>query len=273
MEFICPVCGNELREESTALKCDNRHSFDKSKRGYVNLLLSQAKKEKRHGDDKQMVQARMQFLDEGYYEPLLQAVTSIIEDHVKPGDVLLDIGCGEGYYTGGIANALQGKDINLFGIDISKNAVEFAAKRCSNIKLSVASAYKVPIEKDICNIIMSLFAPFSGSEVNRVLCLDGIFLRVYPLERHLMELKQCIYDNPYENDVKHEVIDGLDLAYTREVRYKIAISRNEDIKRLFMMTPYYYKTSRKDQEKLDRLTELNTTVEFGIDIYKKGEKV
>ena len=44
---------------------------------------------------------------------------------------------------------------------------------------------------------------------------------------------------------------------------------SEDIKNLFAMTPYYYKTGRNEAERLLNLKNLTTTVHFGVEVYRK----
>ena len=75
--FICPVCGGRLADCGTLLRCEGNHCFDKSKFGYVNLLLSQSSGAKRHGDDRVMVRSRRDFLNAGYYSFLRDEVCAL----------------------------------------------------------------------------------------------------------------------------------------------------------------------------------------------------
>ncbi len=49
----------------------------------------------------------------------------------------------------------------------------------------------------------------------------------------------------------------------------ITLTTQDDICNLFKMTPYYYKTSAKDQEKLNGIDKLDVETEFMILTYKK----
>lgn len=267
--LACPICGNELAETERSYQCANGHSFDKAKSGYVNLLMSQNKKEKRHGDDKAMVLARKRFLEAGYYRILLEALLEVFRAYMRDGGVFLDIGCGEGWYTDHIFQALgkMGREVSAVGVDISKEALKFFSKRSRGIELAVASSSKLPMKAASCDVALSIFAPVNNGEIHRVLKEGGVFIHVHPLERHLLSLKKLIYKDVYENREAEKEIAGFALLESRSIRDRIHLVSNEDIWNLFMMTPYFYKTSRAGQEKLREVQELDTEVEFGINIY------
>lgn len=266
-EFSCPVCGEMLKKYDRTLKCKNGHSFDLAKQGYVNLLQSQSSSAKRHGDDKIMVKARYDFLSKGYYDGLVQLITNMLEGYVADGMRLVDLGCGECYYTAAVSRKFP--ELSIGGIDISKQALICAAKRDAMLKLAVASIFNLPVANEYCDIVMSVFAPYSAGEIARVLGQNGIWLRAYPLEKHLMGLKSMIYDRPYLNEVDREAPEGFVLLDRGEHRASITLDKNEEIVSLFKMTPYFYKTSKKDQQKLEKMTTLETEIEFGVDIFKK----
>lgn len=269
MNFICPVCKRPLSLDERTYRCENNHCFDKAKSGYVNLLLSQ--KSTGHGDDKLMVRARRQFLEKGYYKPLLDALTKTLTELAPNECRLLDSGCGEGWYTDGMVNTLRAcrKNVEAVAIDISKFALEVAAKRSDKVSFAVASAYTLPIEDGSCNIITTLFAPFAIEEFNRVLEKDGLLLTAIPLENHLFELKSAVYEKPYRNEVAPFELEGYRIISEKTVKSKALLRSNEDIKNLFMMTPYYYKTSADDQKKLDSIESLEISTEFEVVAYRK----
>ncbi|MGE4484440.1 MAG: putative RNA methyltransferase [Oscillospiraceae bacterium] len=274
--FICPICGSELNKSTDGkrLFCVKKHSFDIAKSGYVNLLMSQLPKAGHHGDDRLMVRSRRDFLNKGYYNPLLEELIKIIKCHAGVGCKILDAGCGECWYTSNIYKYLIDNHIKpeMFAVDISKDALAAGAKRNRDIELAVASAFRLPVKDSSCDIILSLFAPFSGEEFGRVLKENGVIIRAVPLEKHLLGLKAAVYDNVYENDTESVDIAGFELLGRREIREKIHLKCNEDILNIFTMTPYYYKTGAKDQEKLKSLPELETKIEFGINTYRKAGK-
>lgn len=267
--FLCPVCGQLLAKIENSFKCQNNHCFDKSGSGYVNLLTTGGKKG--HGDNKLMIKSRHDFLKKGYYEHLKSTFCSELQAYAEKRVSLLDSGCGDGYYTQGMYDVIcVHKGSEVYGIDISKEALKIAAKSCPEVKFAVASAYKLPFEDESFDIVTSLFAPFACEEFYRVLKKDGIFLTAIPLENHLYKLKQAVYDTPYKNKPENTELDGFRLLKEQTIRKEIQLSSNEDIKNLFMMTPYYYKTSASDQRKLDDLKTLTTETEFLILTYKKS---
>ena len=266
--FLCPVCGRLLKEADGSFKCSSGHCFDKSGSGYVNLLIKGGKKG--HGDNKIMISARHNFLKKGYYEDFKNSFCSEVRNHAEKGISLLDSGCGDGYYTSGMCDIVSGrKGGEVYAIDVSKEALKIAAKSCPDVSFAVASAYKLPFEDECFDIVTSLFAPLSLNEFYRVLKKSGIFITAIPLEDHLYQLKQAVYDTPYKNKPENTEIKGFELLNAQEVRKEIQLESNEDIKNLFMMTPYYYKTSPSDQKKLDSLERLTTETEFLILTYKK----
>ncbi|MCM1054418.1 MAG: methyltransferase domain-containing protein [Bacteroides sp.] len=268
-EFICPICGNNLIRIERSLKCSENHCFDISSKGYVNLITRGGKKG--HGDDRLMVRARRDFLSKGYYEHLKKTIIDELLDKVEADCTLLDSGCGEGYYTSGFYRAFKEKGGGrMYGVDISKEALKLAAKACPEVSFAAASAYFLPFGRESLDIITSLFAPLAAEEFYRTLKSGGCFITAVPLENHLFGLKKAVYDKPYRNKPENTDLKGFKLVKSIEVKKTITIKGTENIKNLFMMTPYYYKTSAADQSKLDDLTELSTETEFLVLTYKKA---
>lgn len=257
--FICPVCNSKMFDLEHSLRCFSGHSFDKAKEGYVNLLLKNASG-KRHGDDRLMVEARKTFLDKGYYAPLREKINEILGE----GNVVLDSGCGEGYYT-----SIFAENNTLLGIDISKDAIKAAAKRCKKATFAVASIAQIPLAENSVDAVINIFAPDSPNEFLRILKDNGRLITATPLENHLFELKAAVYEKPYKNPPPIFEKDGFKVKSVTEVKYKINLESTKDIESLFKMTPYYYKTSAADQEKLKSLSSLEVTLEFAVTEYIK----
>lgn len=268
--FTCPVCGLALHEDEKSAHCKNGHTFDRGKPGYLNLLIRTKKSGGNHGDNKQMVLSRKKFLRAGYYQPLLDRLCETADNHTGTGGTLLDSGCGEGYYTQALYHTLKEKQVTAAGIDISKTAVASAAKAAPAVHYAVASAFDIPVAEESCSTVTAVFSPLCREEFLRILKPHGILILVIPLEKHLWSLKKAVYDRPYENVPAPVELEGFTFLERSDVRGQIRLESNEVIQDLFAMTPYYYKTSEKDQQKLCALTQLETEVEFGILTYRKA---
>ncbi|MBQ8434676.1 MAG: methyltransferase domain-containing protein, partial [Oscillospiraceae bacterium] len=245
-----------------------------AKSGYINLLTSDRMNTKNPGDNKQMVNARSGFLDSGYYSHLRDCISSAVNEVAKDNNILLDAGCGEGYYTCGIyENALKnGIGIKVAGIDISKFAADKAAKRNKQIEFAVGSVFHIPFADNSCDILVNVFAPFCYDEYVRILKKGGYMIMAIPGKKHLWELKKAVYDKPYENNPKDEKIEGFDFVKKLLAKRNITLNSGGDIMNLFAMTPYFYNTSPDDRNKLSKLNMLETQTEFEVLIYrKKGE--
>ena len=271
MSFRCPVCSQELKKEEKIWVCPQGHTFDIAAKGYVNLLMSNSSGAKRHGDDRLMINARRDFLSKGFYEPLREAVYEALSADFPRGGTLLDAGCGEGIYSLAVLRAIEkaGKHGELLGVDISKTALQYASKRSPDFTLCVASCAHLPVEDGSVDEVLNIFSPFVPEEFARVLKPGGYLLRAYPLREHLWELKALIYDTPRDNPPTPLTTEGFTLVETREVRDIIHLSCNEDILSLFRMTPYYYKTGAKDQQKAEQAQELSVKLAFGLAIYQR----
>lgn len=264
--FICPVCKESLIVADRSYVCANRHCFDISKDGYVNLLMSQQSSLKRHGDDKLMVRSRRDFLAKGYYEELRVGICEAVKSKVQENGVIADIGCGEGYYTGAVSDCGCFK---VFGIDISKDALRYAAKALRDSQFAVASAFSLPFGNKSVDCVLNIFAPSAYEEFSRILKDDGVLIKAVPLEDHLWELKCALYKEPYKNKPEIRNEELFRLVSVKEIKYKINLANSDDILNLFRMTPYYYKTGREETENLLRQETLETTVHFGVEVYEK----
>lgn len=251
--LICPKCKGKLNRIGNTLICDNNHSFDMSKEGYVNLLLG-SKSGDKTGDSKESARARHEFLSKNYYICLKDAIKD------RMNGIVLDICCGEGYY--------DEYDGELYGFDISKEMVRLASKRHKDNHYFVANLANIPIEDKAIDTAIHLFAPFNEKEFSRILKDDGVLYSVIPAENHLFELKEILYDTPYKNDEEPPKTESLKLISTTKVTDKVKINQ-ADLKELFSMTPYFYHTSDKDKAKLDKVDEIELTVEFVILEYRK----
>ena len=263
--IVCPVCSEELSSVGNALKCANNHSFDLAKEGYVNLLSSHKSGDSK-GDNKDMARARRDFLNQDFYLPLAKAVGSCLEKYTSDGDAVLDICCGEGYYTQRLS---EWYDREYYGFDISKNMVRLASKRKCPARFFVANIASIPVKTGSVRFAFHLFAPFHSAEFSRVISDDGIIVTAIPGKNHLFGLKKVLYDEPYYNDEKEPEHSGLEEVEKIRVKSTVTIAGKENIAALFEMTPYYYHTPSDGMARLERLDSLETELEFVLIVYRK----
>ncbi len=263
--FVCPNCKGSLKQTENMLVCENNHSFDKAKQGYVHLVKPNKIHSKSPGDSKEMIVARRNFLEKGYYDVFLDALLEIIKKY--PAKNILDCGCGEGYYTEKIKELT-----NVTAYDISKIAVKMAASKYKGIDFAVASSFDIPVADNCFDMLINVFSPMVEDEFSRVLRENGILIYAVPGKRHLYELKEILYENPYENEEKDCDYNGFEFIERITVKSRINLENNFDIQNLFCMTPYYIKTDIKGCEKIKETTNLSTEIHFDFLVYQKPAK-
>ena len=271
--FRCPLCTAPLTRGDKGYRCPAGHSFDLAAAGYTHLLPANRKHSKNPGDDKEMVAARSAFLEKGYYAPLKEALCAMSLQALDgiPSPALLDSGCGEGYYTAGLWQTLTegGHTPRIAGVDISKFALRRAAKRLPQGEFAVASVYRLPLADESVDLLTNVFSPLAADEFRRVLKPGGKFCYVVPSAHHLWEMKQVLYEEPYENPVKREDYPGFVWKGAQQVRYTIRLEEGAHIMALFGMTPYAWKTPREGVERLQKLNSLETRIGFDLHLYEK----
>jgi 23S rRNA (guanine745-N1)-methyltransferase len=274
--YKCPVCDKQLIKKNNSYSCSGKHTYDIAKEGYVNLLLANQMKSKEPGDSKEMMIARSNFLNKGYFEKLADNLNGIILKHFSAvgqnSYVVFDAGCGEGYYTDQFYKGLvkQTETPRIWGMDISKEAVRFAAKRNKNIEFCVGSIFHLPIIDNSIDCGVNIFAPFREEEFQRVLKKNGIVIKVTPGAQHLMGLKSALYDNPYENDDRIPEISILEIVENINLKYEIHIDNSEDIINMLKMTPYFWNTNiGKINDFMENTKELQTELDFVITVLKR----
>ncbi|MEL6407382.1 MAG: putative RNA methyltransferase [Chloroflexota bacterium] len=269
--YKCPVCAEPLTIEKRRFVCANNHSFDRAKEGYVNLLLANQKNSADPGDSKAMVRARRDFFSGGYYAPLADALNTTITERLSDDFILLDVGCGEGYFLWALRESLDERACHLHGTDISKHAVRYAAKRDPASTFTVASIYDLPLLENSVDCLTRIFAPKSYSEFARVLKDDGTLITVVPANDHLREIKAIIYDTPEahtpETDPERDTLfmeqDSI------RVRYETTVTGNADIMNLLTMTPYYWHLSDDAKATFQQMDSLSITVDCLVSVYTK----
>ncbi len=269
--FCCPICAQGLDRQDSRYLCPQGHSFDRAAAGYVHLLPANKMHSKDPGDDKGMATARNRFLSGDYYAPLRDALAELALAYAPKGADILDAGCGEGYYSAALYRALVqgGKAPRMAGVDLSKHALRRAAKREKAIEFAVASVYDLPVADRQADLLVNCFSPLALEEFLRVLRPGGLYFYVVPGARHLWELKEVLYPNPYPNEEKLTPYRGLRYLEVKEVDGSIHLPDQQTISDLFQMTPYFWKTPKEGAQRLSQLTELDTTISFRIHVFRK----
>lgn len=270
MSYQCPLCHQLLTQQDKTWKCANNHQFDQAKEGYVNLMPAHHKSSKNPGDNKEMMQARRLFLDAGHYAPMRQQVIEKLEQHLPDNaEHLLDIGCGEGYYTSGFAAALaEHPALEVHGLDISKVAVRYAAKRYPTCHFCVASSHRLPFADRSLDGMVRIYAPCKAEELKRTIKLGGIIVTVTPAARHLYQLKELIYDGVRLHDMEPEIIDGFELIDQSQLHYDMTLN-GEEATALMQMTPFAWKTSDSIWQQLAASEQFRCEADFAIRVYQR----
>ena len=265
--FACPICQKNLTLVETSLKCSNRHSFDLAKFGYVNLA-PQIKQSANY--DKENFQNRQQILEAGFYQAILEAISELLASS-ETSTTVLDIGCGEGFYSRKLQDSHSDK--TFYAFDISKDSVQIAAKSEPNwaVNWFVGDLARLPIKNASMDILLDIFSPANYGEFHRVLSKDGILIKVIPTKNHLKEIRQMVQDQltkkDYSNqDIKEHFQEHF-IIQSRQIASLTKPITAEQRQALLSMTPLLFHV---DQTKIDwsQLTEI--TIEAEILVGKVG---
>ncbi|MDU4339729.1 MAG: methyltransferase domain-containing protein, partial [Streptococcus mitis] len=256
-----PICQENLTLVESSLKCNNRHSFDLAKFGYVNLA-PQIKQSANY--DKKNFQNRQQILEAGFYQAILEVVSDLLSNS-KNAKTILDIGCGEGFYS----RKLQERhpDKTFYAFDISKDSVQIAAKSEPNwaVNWFVGDLARLPIKDASMDILLDIFSPANYGEFHRVLSKDGILIKVIPTENHLKEIRQKVQDQltkkDYSNQDIKEHFQGHFTILSNQTASLTKTITPDQLQALLSMTPLLFHI---DQSKIDwsQLTEITIEAEI-----------
>lgn len=265
--WSCPICRQALEkgEQAISLTCAAGHCYDVAREGYVNLLLVNRKHSQEPGDSKEMIAARSRVHAAGLYQRLAMALQEQLTALDKVPSQVLDLGCGEGFYSAAIQQVLP--DAQVMGIDIAKPAVKLAAKRCPGGSFAVASAFDVPLPDSSLDLVTSVFAPVDEAELLRLLVPGGIYLKVTPAPRHLWELRGLLYEQPTPHKVESQLVEGFESLIETDLEYPLQLN-GETLRDLVAMTPYAHKGQREGREKLDSLEGLALQMCFSISVQR-----
>lgn len=273
----CPKCKNPLFLSDSSWICKGNHSYDISKKGYVHLLLANQKHQDNSGDSKESMEARIRFLQKGFYQVLEHRLIELFQQYLTKEFPLsfVDLACGEGNYTCKIHTNLQNSGflIHTYGVDLSKSAIlscghKKRVQQLTNIDFAIGNLSYLPILDQSVDIALNCFAKFFPEEFARILKENGILIRVLPGRKHLWEMKELLYTTPYENE--REVFEGKEFhsILDEEIEDHISLSQ-EDLHDLIVMTPYFYKTNPLSLQKLLSLSSMDVTISFHVQVLQK----
>lgn len=266
-DLRCPLCRQPLLQNTQGLACGNRHQFDRAKEGYFNLLPVQNKHSREPGDAKEQLQARRQFLHAGFFAPLKERLQELLPTTTS---TLLDIGCGEGYFTAGFSEALPAAQI--YGIDIAKAGVRLAAKTTkdrSGLLYSVASSFDLPFADESIDVVTRIYAPSKDAELWRVIKPGGTLVIVTPGESHLLGLRSRLY-----KEVRPHPSPAAPAGFTVQMHHRVEgelrVVEKDLCAALLTMTPFAWRLAPELREEI-LASGLKDRMDFMVSFYNKTQ--
>ena len=301
--LICPVCGEGLERSGGSLRCPRGHSYDLSRAGYVNLLPPGKGRNAKSGDEKAMIRARAAFLRKGYYDPMDAGIASMLAERMPdtPSGALtvIDMGAGEGTHTCRIARLLgeiTGRRTAALGFDASKHGAESGCAYARSLGLLPPDAlgrpeengpeenfsdgaavlclpgnlFRLPVRDGAADAALSLFAPIAWEETARILSPGGLFLAASSGREHLIELRRMLYDEVRYTDFHPTppAGSGFALAERRTLSFTVEAESAEDVRNLFMMTPFCRRVPEERCREAQEAGSLRVTAEIELSLFR-----
>lgn len=274
LPLICPVCEESLSWGDRSCACPNGHSFDLAKEGYLNLLLSNHRRSKHPGDNADAVQARRRFLDCGAFAQLTELIQNEVRQLLAGREEeqrvnMADLGCGEGHFLNALQEVVTGQ---LYGVDVSKDAIRVAARRHKSSRWLVANVMrKTPFASDSLDLIMSVLAPRNVEEFARIMKPDGSLLLVVPGPNHLLEVRSRLMadagDFPSKAGAAVELCaPRFAICHERSLTYEVLLNKDL-LADLVQMTPLFWRSTREAKVDLASLDELRVTMSFVLLVF------
>ena len=231
--FACPHCTMPLQLTQHEARCENNHLFDRSKDGYINLIVGgRLATTTTSGDTAESLRSRRDFFASGSYEPIASALANALRGISGP---VLDVGCGEGYYLTHISTSEK------YGIDISKKAVQMASKLLPTAHFAVASAFRLPVLDHSCAAVFSVFAPHSFEEYARVLKPGGTWVTITPGPHHLQQMRPK-RDQSIDEREERRSEPPAQAQHAERIQFELDLSPGA-ANDLFSMTPLVWQTA------------------------------
>jgi 23S rRNA (guanine745-N1)-methyltransferase len=268
LPLSCPVCHHPLVEAPAYFSCELHHHFDKSRHGYVNLLLAHKRRSKEPGDSKEMLRSRAAFLNKGHYTLISQLLNVTVKEKMRllthPPINIADIGCGNGYYL--LQLSQQENSFTYFGMDIAKEGIQLAAKESKNIRWLIDSIAQIPFQDHQLQGIISIFSPVNFAEFARILAQDGYLFIIRPSPQHLYELRDLLFSdikNIQQDRMVEEAKSHFSIIQELPLTYEMTLN-NEDLNHLLKMTPYYWRCTPAKRNQVLAMPGLKLTVDITL---------
>jgi len=261
--YACPICGTRMKmTKSGRFICKKEHTFDVSKKGYINLI----NETKKTNYDKELFTSRKEILNQGFYAPIADEIKRIVDEFGKSQKLetmnLLDVGCGEGYYSFQLS---QGENLNIFAFDISKEAIALATDYPGEINWSIADLSNLPFKERSMDILVDVLTPANYKEFKRVLKNQGMLIKVIPGDEYLKEVRELVSDQlkskSYSNrDTVDYTKEHLRILGSRKICYRMPVTRSQ-VEDFIRMTPM---TSQVEIEglKIEEMKEITISMEI-----------
>ena len=271
--LACPLDGEPLHTAGGSWRCPAGHSFDVSSRGYTHLLPVQIKRSRDPGDSKEMVAARRRFLDAGGYARIAEwardaALTGVSHDARLS---VLDAGCGEGYYLrewgDGVPDAMT---LELAGLDISKWAIQAAARRESRCTWIVGTNARIPVRAATLDRVLCMFGFPVYAEFARVLKPGGRLLQVDTGPMHLAELRAVVYPAVKAGKPASTTPPpGFETVARDTLSYMLQLDSPQAIDDLLAMTPHRFRATPAGRARVAALAALEVSVDVTLVQYER----
>ena len=280
--FVCPLDGLAFAAAAGSVRCAAGHSFDLAREGYLNLLPVQHKASRDPGDSRAMVEARQRVLAGGHFAPVSAALVeevlaALAIGLAEPDPIVLDAGCGEGWYLAQLAQAFAARSDAprpaWCGIDISRWAIRAAARRGLDAAWAVASNRQLPLAPQRVDLLLSLFGFPVWPAFARVQAASGAVLLAEPGPAHLRELRNIIYPRVIERaPPSHAAAAECGYRVTRErtLYCTTLLPSAARIADLLTMTPHAHRAPAAGQAALAGIEILEVSIDVVFRLFRRA---
>jgi 23S rRNA (guanine745-N1)-methyltransferase len=261
-------CGRELAAAGSRFSCLAGHSFDLARSGYLNLLQVLDRRSNQPGDSAEVVAARRRWMKSGRSALLSEALlTEARALGLGPDARVLDVGCGEGSFLGELQAATG---CEAWGVDISRPAIEAAARRWPGVHWIVCNAdLGLPFAPQSFELVLSITSRRNASEFARVLAPGGAVLFVVPAEDDQRELRALLHGEAYVVDRLPGLEADMGAAFELERSWRLSWSNQLDREAFGDLLATAYRGARDSQRaRLEQREGLEVTSSYRLALFR-----